>query len=82
MALFGVVRATGAVVAPLVILSLSLLGVRFPFAIALLGRYHADAVWWSFLVSSALSALLAVLYYRFGAWRSAHMSRGVAATTG
>ena len=82
VALFGVVRATGAVMAPLVILSLSLLGVRFPFAIVLLGRYHADAVWWSFLVSSALSALLAVLYYRFGAWRSAHMSRGVAATSG
>jgi putative MATE family efflux protein len=80
--LFGVVRATGAVMAPLVILSLSLLGVRFPFAVALLGRYRADAVWWSFLVSSALSAVLAVLYYRFGAWRSAHMSRNVPAPTG
>ena len=79
VALFGVVRATGAVMAPLVILSLSLLGVRFPFALALLGRYRADAVWWSFLVSSALSALLAVLYYRFGAWRSARMARDVPA---
>jgi putative MATE family efflux protein len=73
VALFGVVRATGAVMAPLVILSLTLLGVRFPFAVLLLGRYQADAVWWSFMVSSALSALLAVLYYRFGGWRRAHM---------
>jgi putative MATE family efflux protein len=79
VALFAVVRATGAVIAPLLILSLSLLGVRFPLAVALLGRYRADAVWWSFLVSSALSAVLAALYYRFGAWRSAHMSRNLPA---
>jgi Na+-driven multidrug efflux pump len=32
-----------------------------------------DAVWWSFPISSALTALIAVLYYRFGGWRSAHM---------
>jgi len=47
--------------------------VRFPLAEMFLDRYQVDAVWWSFLVSSALSALLAGLYYRFGGWRSAHM---------
>jgi len=73
VALFGVVRATGAVFAPLIILTISLLVVRFPLAELYLGRYGVDAVWWSFPLSSALSALLAVLYYRYGGWRSAHM---------
>jgi len=74
LTLFGVVRATGAVIAPLVILTIALLVVRFPFAEALLGRYHIDAVWWSFPVSSLLAAALAVLYYRYGDWRHAHMA--------
>ena len=73
VALFGVVRATGAVMAPLVILTVSLLVVRFPLAQVLLERYHADAVWWSFPVSSVLAAILAALYYRYGGWRHAHM---------
>jgi putative MATE family efflux protein len=74
LTLFGVVRATGAVMAPLIILTISLLVVRFPFAVALLSRYHVDAVWWSFPVSSALAAVLGVLYYRYGDWRHAHMA--------
>jgi len=73
VALFGVVRATGAVIAPLLVLTVSLLLVRFPLAEFFLDRYHADAVWWSFPISSVLSALLAFLYYRFGGWRSAYM---------
>jgi len=80
VALFGVVRATGAVIAPLVILTISLLVVRFPLAELFLGRYHVEAVWWSFPVSSVLSCLLALLYYKFGGWRSAHMVGGAAAT--
>jgi Na+-driven multidrug efflux pump len=31
-------------------------------------------VWWSFPVSSLLAAALAVLYYRHGDWRHAHMA--------
>ncbi|MGH8132164.1 MAG: MATE family efflux transporter [Steroidobacteraceae bacterium] len=73
VALFGVVRATGAVMAPLIILTISLLLVRFPLAEVFLDRYQVDAVWWSFPVSSALSALLAVLYYKYGGWRSARL---------
>src|SRR5438045_5220713 len=52
VAVFGVVRAAGAVIAPLVILSVALLAVRFPLAELLLERYRADAIWWSFPVSS------------------------------
>jgi putative MATE family efflux protein len=74
LTLFGVVRATGAVIAPLIILTIALLAVRFPFAQALLPRYHVDAVWWSFPLSSGLAAALAVLYYRYGDWRHAHMA--------
>jgi putative MATE family efflux protein len=73
VALFGVVRATGAVIAPLVVLTVALLIVRVPLAEFLLGRYQADAIWWSFPISSVLSAILAFLYYKFGGWRSAHM---------
>jgi putative MATE family efflux protein len=73
LTLFGVVRATGAVMAPLIIFTIALLLVRFPFAEALLPRYQVDAVWWSFPVSSLLAAALAVLYYRYGDWRHAHM---------
>jgi len=74
LTLFGVVRATGAVVAPLIILTIALLVVRFPFAVALIPRYQVDAVWWSFPMSSALAAALAVLYYRYGDWRHAQMA--------
>jgi putative MATE family efflux protein len=79
LTLFGVVRATGAVMVPLIVLTISLLAVRFPFALALLPRYGVDAVWWSFPVSSALAAALALLYYRYGDWRHAQM--GVPART-
>jgi putative MATE family efflux protein len=73
VALFGVVRATGAVIAPLIVLTISLLAVRFPLAEVFLDRYQVDAVWWSFPVSSVLSAILAVAYYRYGGWRHARM---------
>jgi putative MATE family efflux protein len=76
MVLFGVVRATGAVMAPLFVLSIALLGVRFPLAEALIGRFQVDAVWWSFPISSALAACLAVLYYKYGGWRTARMAGG------
>jgi Na+-driven multidrug efflux pump len=74
VALFGVVRATGAVMMPLAILTVSLLLVRFPLAEVFLDRFHADAVWWSFPISSAVAAILSGLYYKFGGWREAHMS--------
>jgi Na+-driven multidrug efflux pump len=76
MVLFGVVRATGAVMAPLLVLTFSLLVVRFPLAEVLISRYQVDAIWWSFPISSALAATLAVLYYKYGGWRSARMAGG------
>jgi Na+-driven multidrug efflux pump len=76
LVLFATVRSTGAVMLPLAIMAVSLLLVRFPLADAFLPRYHADAIWWSFPVSSALAAVLAAIYYRVGGWRSARIVSG------
>jgi putative MATE family efflux protein len=73
LVLFGVVRANGAVVAPLLILMFALLGIRFPLALSLLDRWKADAIWWSFPISSLIALLLAIAYYRYGGWREARM---------
>jgi len=71
--LFGVVRATGAVVPPLLMLTVSLWLVRLPFAYLLRERWGADAVWWSFPLGSVVTVLLASAYYRWGGWRKAHL---------
>lgn len=72
MTLMGVVRSTGAVVPPLLILVFSLWVVRIPFATSLIDRWP-DALWWSYPLGSAISAVLAIGYYRWGGWRKAHM---------
>lgn len=71
--LSGVVRATGAVLVPLLILFTSVWIARLPFAYILMPRLGADALWWSFSVGSMLSLVLTALYYRFGNWRAARM---------
>jgi len=72
--LFGVVRATGAVLVPLLLLTLTLLVMRFSVAYAFVDRWHIDAVWWSFPLSGAALAACALSYYKFGGWRSARMA--------
>jgi len=71
--LFGVVRSTGAVTPPLVILFISLFGMRVGFAKLLEPAWGQDAIWWAFPVSMGFSALLALGYYRLGGWRKARM---------
>jgi putative MATE family efflux protein len=73
MVLFGVVRATGAVMAPLIMLVISLWCIRVPFAYWMLDRLQADAIWWSFPLASLTSILMAAGYYRFGGWRKVRM---------
>ncbi len=73
MVLFGVVRATGAVMAPLVMLIISLWLIRLPFAYLMLDRLQADAIWWSFPLASIASMCMAGGYYRFGGWRKVRM---------
>lgn len=71
--LSGVIRATGAVLPPLLILVVSLWGIRVPFAELLQPRLGADAVWWSFPLSATCAMAMSLAYYRWGRWRQAHM---------
>jgi len=71
--LFGVVRSTGAVMPPLIVLLISLFIVRIGFAKLFEPTWGEDAIWWSFPVSMATSATLALAYYRWGGWRAARM---------
>ena len=72
-ALSGVVRSTGAVLAPLLILSFSMIVVRVGAAAVMMPHFGADAIWWSFPLGSIASAGLTAAYYRFGGWRKARM---------
>jgi putative MATE family efflux protein len=69
MVLFSTVRANGAVVAPLVMLFVSMYPVRIGFALALLPAWGADAIWWSFPLGSIANLVMGVAYYRYGGWR-------------
>ena len=71
--LAGVVRSTGAVIPPLIILVIALWLVRIPFAYGLVGAWGADAIWWSFPLGSVVSMSLSAAYYRWGGWREARM---------
>ncbi len=72
-ALSGVVRATGAVIPPLIILTVSMLVIRVPFAAVMTRYFGIDAIWWSFPLGTITSSLLTGLYFRFGGWRKAKM---------
>ncbi|MER9130249.1 MATE family efflux transporter [Mesorhizobium sp. M0768] len=71
--LFATVRATGAVMPPLIILVISVLLVRTSFAYFFRSVIGEEALWWSFPAGSITSLVLAAAYYRFGCWRSLHM---------
>jgi putative MATE family efflux protein len=68
-ALSGVVRSTGAVWPPLIILIFSMLVIRVPFAWLLTPHFGASAIWWSFPLGTLTSSALSALYYQFGGWR-------------
>lgn len=69
----GVVRSTGAVIPPLLILGFALWGIRVPFATLLQPMLGVDAIWWSFPASSVCSMLMSLAYYKWGGWRRARM---------
>ena len=79
--LAGVVRSTGAVMAPLLILAIAMWGIRVPLARWLQPMLGVDAIWWSFPISSLCSMLMTLAYYRWGNWRRAHiLPRSMAAS--
>jgi putative MATE family efflux protein len=65
------VRANGAVVAPLLILIVSAVLVRFGVGFGLHSYYGADAIWWAFIAASISSFGLSVAYYLHGGWKRA-----------
>jgi putative MATE family efflux protein len=73
MVLFGVMRANGVVMKPLLILLLTLFGVRLAFYHWGYPHWGADALWLSFPISSGSSLLLAALVYWQGGWRKAKL---------
>jgi putative MATE family efflux protein len=73
MVLFGTVRANGAVWAPLIILAIGLVPIRFGWIFATQHWLGADALWTSFPVSSLANLGLAAAYYLQGGWKKAHM---------
>ena len=81
MVLFATVRANGAVWAPLIILAIGLVPVRFGYILATYRWLGADAIWTSFPVTSLINLALAAAYYLNGSWRKARMSAGEYADT-
>jgi len=76
MVLFGTVRANGAVWIPLIVLAVGMVPVRFGYIFATYGWLHADAIWTSFPVTSAINLALAIGFYVHGGWRKSRMSVG------
>jgi putative MATE family efflux protein len=74
MVLFATVRANGAVWAPLIILCIGLVPVRFGFILGTDQWLGADSIWWSFPVSSFANLALSVAYYLQGGWKKARMT--------
>src|SRR3954447_9945196 len=74
MVLFATVRANGAVWAPLIILAIGLVPVRFGYILGAYGWLGADAIWTSFPVTSLINLVMAGAYYLNGSWRKARMT--------
>jgi putative MATE family efflux protein len=72
-ALTGIVRSTGAVWPPLLILVVSMWLIRVPFANFMIPHFGAEAIWWSFPLGTITSSILSVLYFRYGGWRKVRM---------
>lgn len=67
--LFAIMRANGAMLAPILIFALTMWAFRVPFALGLRPWLGDAAVWWSFPFGTICSALIAWAYYRWGGWR-------------
>ena len=73
--LFATVRANGAVVGPLIILTLALFPIRLGFVALLTPRIGVDAIWWSVPVSFGATVAMAIVHYRLGRWRRGALVR-------
>lgn len=69
--IIGTLRANGSVVPPLIILALSMFPIRFGIYYFAYPAFGADAIWWSFPLSSLASLAMAWTVYQRGGWRRA-----------
>ena len=69
MGLFAIMRANGAMLAPMLIFAATMWVFRVPFAVGLQPWLGDAAIWWSFPFGSICAALGACAYYRWGGWR-------------
>ena len=74
MVLFATVRANGAVWAPLIILAVGLVPVRFGCIFATYGWLGADAIWTSFPVTSLDQSRARGRLLSHGGWKKARMT--------
>jgi putative MATE family efflux protein len=74
MVLFATVRANGAVWAPLIILTIGVIPIRFGWIFLTHDWLGADAIWTSFPVTSFINLALSLAYYLQGGWRKARMA--------
>lgn len=65
----AVVRANGAVMAPLIIMAVVLWGVRIPFATFMMNQWGSDGVFWSTPISAIVCLLLTTGHYCLSGWR-------------
>lgn len=73
--LFGTLRAYGVIYAQLAVLLVSMYAVRLGAYWVLYPRLGADALWYSFVISSVLSMLLTVAIYYYAPWRKRMLAR-------
>ena len=69
LGLFAIMRANGAMLAPMLIFAATMWLCRVPFAVGLQPWLGDVAIWWSFPFGSICAALGAVAWYRRGSWR-------------
>lgn len=73
--LFGTLRAYGVIYAQLLVLFVAMYAVRLGAYALLYPRFGADALWYSFMLSSVVSMLLTMAVYFFAPWRGRMLAR-------
>lgn len=82
MGLFAIMRANGAMLAPMLIFAATMWVLRVPFAVLLRPTLGEAAIWWSFPFGAVCAAVMAMAYYRWGSWRNQGLMLAQDTTTG
>ncbi|MFM5952701.1 MAG: MATE family efflux transporter [Novosphingobium sp.] len=80
--LFGTLRAFGVIYAQLLVLFVAMYAIRLGAYYLLYPQFHADALWYSLLLSSVMSMVLTLAVYFYAPWRKLMQARIAAARIG